>query len=82
MKNKNYCGFMHTTDDWTIGIHYPCKECDGIIMEDTDLEIPYDSTRDLEFDDIILGLNIEYTTKAHWLYDDWDFMCHCDEEDY
>lgn len=79
---ENYDGWMYTTDDWTIGYLYSCEECGGYILGYTDLVIPYNSTNDEEFNDILNELNIDYIAKAHWIYDDYDTMCHCGDEEY
>lgn len=77
----NYDGWMYTTDDWTIGYHYPCKTCGCIVMEYTDVKIPFNSTNDQVFNDILNDLCIDYIPKAHWIYDDWENTCHCGEDD-
>lgn len=70
----------YTTDDWEVGYTTYCEVCEGLKLNTTGIEIPYDSHLDDEFDEIISEIFSDYTEKAKWLYEHVDSICQCDEE--
>lgn len=81
-KDKDYNGWLYISDDWTLGYCKYCNECNCIIMKHTDIAIPYDNSNNEEFNDLCEEYSDVFLGKAHYIYDDDEQLCHCNDEGY
>lgn len=78
---KNFFDSLYITDRNTLGYTESCEECGFIILKDTNIPTPFNTSMDNKFKECVLGFTKKITSKNILFYED-DCLCHCKDEDY
>lgn len=80
--DEGYNGWLYVTDDWSLGYCKYCEECGCIVMKYTNTPIPYENTNNEELNELCEEYSDVFFGKAHYIYDDSEQLCHCNDEGY